>query len=613
MKCALNNTVKSLWADGDKIKIGKAIAGEMEKNLKEDDYFYTENYSERLSWENSIPELLEVLMMAGLADLNIILEYQSSIGNRMDAVIVGYDHKNKPLVLVVELKQWNKIISNRSSAHTEVCLCMGKELQYRQHPLSQVNFYKKSLKNHHSMIHNNNINVIAIAFLHNFIDKSTLFSNNYNHYKRLENNVFVKNERDKLIQNLSNLFQNKNSQKLAIEFLDGEYILGKTGLDGIKSVISNKENALMISDQNEINTRISKELNKFKKDQKSRLLVVKGGPGTGKTVLGLHILHYYMSTLTNNHDDALFTFAKSRTLSQVIVGEAGAMVPVLDEKNIKSKSLVIIDEAHRIENVERELDKYFNNNPKFILVLQDDKQRIRRRENGTYERFIEYTKTRNLPIFEEEFALTVQKRNGLFSDFVKNIDEFLYNPSVKYSDTKLGFDIQIDSSLHNIDEFLKKKIENGYTAKWYAAFSWPWSQDTNKNDIRIQSGAEYFEKPWNPMHNQHNWYKNSNYKSIDQVGCIYTAQGLDYDYTGLIWWDDLKWDNIQQQWVFDLDKNEDTFFKKQLEGSTVTSEEKLQLVLNTYRVLLTRAIRGTRIWFVNKETEEHFKRYFNID
>ncbi len=127
----------------------------------------------------------------------------------------------------------------------------------------------------------------------------------------------------------------------------------------------------------------------------------------------------------------------------------------------------------------------------------------------------------------------------------------------------------LSHSLKIIDEQLLKMKELGETAKWFAPYDWPWKSRNNltiSNDIEIQDkDGTIFQKQWNPMKNQYEWYKDADETSFNQVGSVYTAQGLDYDYTGFIWYDDLRWDKSISKWVFDLTKVKDQTFVKQVE------------------------------------------------
>lgn len=173
--------------------------------------------------------------------------------------------------------------------------------------------------------------------------------------------------------------------------------------------------------------------------------------------------------------------------------------------------------------------------------------------------------------------------------------------------------------------------------KWYAPFCWAWSGSVQQQDISIPQADGTFRKMWNPKGGQYRWYEGKRAEDLDQVGCIYTAQGLEYDDTGVIWWDDLCWDPQSRDWQVDLDKCCDGQFVRSIvehfggrlrsrsapwsvmhDGQWKNMAQFLldsgadmaaitELVLNTYRVLLTRAKGSVHVWFKDPCTRDHVR------
>jgi len=91
-----------------------------------------------------------------------------------------------------------------------------------------------------------------------------------------------------------------------------------------------------------------------------------------------------------------------------------------------------------------------------------------------------------------------------------------------------------------------------------------------------------------------------NPNGINQVGCIYTAQGFEFDYVGVILGKDLRYDFNSGRWVGDNTKSYDTVVKK-------AEDNFVDLVKNTYRVLMTRGMKGCYLYFMDKDTENFFR------
>jgi len=124
---------------------------------------------------------------------------------------------------------------------------------------------------------------------------------------------------------------------------------------------------------------------------------------------------------------------------------------------------------------------------------------------------------------------------------------------------------------------------------------------------------EHYTRPWNA------WYDLARLPAsipssdlwayaaggIDQVGCVYTAQGFEFDYVGVIVGKDLVYRFSQQDWVAQAESCFDTVVK----GSPDRLPE---LLKNTYRVLLTRGLKGCYVFFEDKETGDYVKSRLDV-
>lgn len=598
--------------------------------------------SEYQSWCRSLPILLGVLHRAGMDRLSLALEYETPLGKRIDAVLLGEGRvTHRPLALIIELKQWSFIGENTKGKETFVRVCISpkeKLFEDREHPVQQTLTYKKHLKRNHSNVSSGKIDVLCCQFLHNFEQKEQLFEGNYSDYAFLKKETYVKGEEEKLEAFLRDTFSSSPNQEAVDLFLNGEYVFGSCDYEALRSVNEGKENAVMIDEQKEINKRVYKILEQLKEDPSHReLVVISGAPGTGKTVIGLHMLWLYgiIFEKTRQHGlKCVFSMPRSRTLAQVIQG--ASHIPIVYLENIAAgMDMAVIDEAHRIERLDETMRTLFTK-AKIVVVLQDDHQRVRLSEEGTVENFVRFAGREGIAC--ETFCLTVQKRLQYLSNYVQCLHKLLYERYDAPIPECDGIELICWDSLLGLDKYLHQMQENKKHVKWYAPFCWPWSRDAQKKDISIQTDEGTFEKPWNPEHGQYEWYQGARESDLDQVGCIYTAHGLQFEHTGLIWWDDLRWNEARSDWEIDLNASQDWQFIRSIvefyggklasdkspwqvrDGGTVWDiytflqrrgadmDAIKELVLNTYWVLLTRALKGVSIWFKDNATAEHFRK-----
>ena len=117
-----------------------------------------------------------------------------------------------------------------------------------------------------------------------------------------------------------------------------------------------------------------------------------------------------------------------------------------------------------------------------------------------------------------------------------------------------------------------------------------------------------YVRPWNAHENASNLAKDIpkaplwaySPGGIDQIGCVYTAQGFEFDYAGVIFGLDLRYDLDEQTWIGDKTASHDTTVKR-------SKDQFMDLVKNTYRVLLSRGMKGCYVYFMDKDTERFFK------
>jgi hypothetical protein len=206
-----------------------------------------------------------------------------------------------------------------------------------------------------------------------------------------------------------------------------------------------------------------------------------------------------------------------------------------------------------------------------------------------------------------EFELEVQFRCGGSAGFVNWVDNTLgieRTANVLWTGAA-AFDFKILPTPAAVEKAIRAKVADGITGRIAAGFCWKWSTDPDEsgalvNDIVIDD----WRKPWNARPDSVGLAEGIPRASLwatepgglEQVGCIYTAQGFEFDYIGVIWGKDLVYDLDQQTWVGNSKESCDGEVKR-------SGDAFLDLVKNTYRVLLTRGMKGCYVCFLDQSTE----------
>jgi len=155
-----------------------------------------------------------------------------------------------------------------------------------------------------------------------------------------------------------------------------------------------------------------------------------------------------------------------------------------------------------------------------------------------------------------------------------------------------------------VETAIRAKSGQGTTARLAAGFCWDWS-DPNPDGTLVEDVViGDWRKPWNAKPDAGRLAKGippaelwaTDPGGMGQVGCIYTAQGFEVDYIGVLWGKDLTYDLDDNKWVGNKQESRDRTVKQ-------SKTDFLELVKNTYRVLLSRGMKGCYVCFLDKDTE----------
>jgi hypothetical protein len=281
-----------------------------------------------------------------------------------------------------------------------------------------------------------------------------------------------------------------------------------------------------------------------------------------------------------------------------------------------SIDVLMCDEAHRIRETSnnrftpavaksgrRQIDELLDAARTTVFFI-DDQQVVRPGETGSTN----YIRERALRLGCEvsQFELEVQFRCAGSEGFVNWIDNTLaIRPTANVLWTgEEHFDFKILGTVQELEEAIHKQVQAGATARLVAGYCWPWSKPNSAGELLTDVKIGSWVRPWNARPDAGRLRKGIppaplwayDPGGMNQVGCVYTAQGFEFDYVGVIWGLDLTYRFSQQRWVGDKSASYDSVVKR-------SGERFSDLVKNTYRVLLSRGLKGCYVVFLDRETE----------
>jgi uncharacterized protein len=588
------------------------------------EYFrFNPSPSEINSWRNSLRAVTLVFQYSNLVNQGIILEYQLPLtSKRLDCLICGRDGAAKDNAVIIELKQWDKCSS--ANGENEVITWVGGNREVL-HPSVQVGRYKMYLEDTHTAFYSaeNPIALNACTYLHNYnyYTDDVLLAKKFE--GALENYpLFTADDVNKLKAYLVPKLEGGQGIDVLRRIEESKYRPSKKLMDHVGNVIKGKPEYILLDEQQIVYDRVLSSAQEGFHDKQKTVIIVKGGPGTGKSVIAINLMADLLLKEFNAHY-ATGSRAFTETLRRIIGARGAAQFKYFNsysEAENNALDVLIADEAHRLRATSnnrftpksKRLDipqiEELINASKVAAFFIDDAQTVRPGEIGSVQYIKEYALKNNCRIFEYE--LEAQYRcNGsdAFVNWVNNTLGIKKTANVIWDQFE-EFDFRVFDSPLDLETAIRQKVTAEYTGRVTAGFCWPWSNPnpdgTLENDVIIGN----YRRPWNarpearilaqgiPKSNL--WAYDPD--GINQIGCVYTAQGFEFDYAGVIFGNDLAYNFDRQSWEGCTENSADNVVKR-------SKEKFVDLVKNTYRVLLSRGMKGCYVFFVDKDTERFFK------
>jgi|TARA_Y100000294_G_scaffold44298_1_gene40827 hypothetical protein len=589
-----------------------------------DQFRYNPSNNEIRSWQNSLRAICQIIEHSNLNDNGIILEYQLPLtSRRLDVLLTGVDSNSVENALIIELKQWDSCTS--SSSPNEVVTFVGGGNREVLHPSVQVGQYHLYLLDTHTVFYESDpISLSSCSYLHNYhaSDKDVLYESKFDKWMN-EYPLFTADDVVELSSLMKEKLANGNGMDILKKVEESEYRPSKKLMEHVGNVIKGKKEYILLDDQLVAYDKVYTCAKEGYHDKKKSVIVIKGGPGTGKSVIAINLMADLLFDGFNTHY-ATGSRAFTETLRKVIGTRGTPQFKYFNSyinADYNAIDVLISDEAHRIRKTSNNRFMKASNKSKIPQIqelirvakvpvfLLDDDQVVRPDEVGSVELIKNTAKELNCDYFEYE--LEAQFRcagSDAFVNWINNTLGIKRTANVLWNGDE-DFDFKVFPSPISLENEIREKVDQGYTARMTAGFCWEWSKTLNadgtlKNDVVV---GDYL-RPWNAQPNAARlaagipkaplWAYNPN--GIDQVGCVYTAQGFEFDYVGVIFGLDLKYDLDGQNWIGYKNESHDRVVKR-------AGDQFIDLIKNTYRVLLSRGMKGCYIHFMDKNTERFFR------
>lgn len=574
--------------------------------------------AELRSWKNSLLALSNVLNNPRMPkDVGVGVEFQiPKTSKRIDIILSGVNSDGELTSVIIELKQWES--ASKTSMDGIVKTFIGGGYRNVSHPSYQVWSYSQLLRDFAAVVEEKSIQTHPCSYLHNMAHLGDLANECYSEHVS-NAPMFTGLDGHMLLEFiLSHLVKGDSCETIQL-LSNSEIAPSKSLADALKGMIEGNEEFVLLDEQKVV---FERALSMASHLDSKQVYIVRGGPGTGKSVLAINLLSRLVSEqlnaryITKNaapravYESRLSGHMRKTRISALFTGSGSFVNTPSDDYDV-----LVVDEAHRLNaksglygNLGENQIKEIINSSKLSIFFIDEYQKIHIRDVGSEELIRSYASELGAIVYDDD--LVSQFRCGGSDGYLAWVDNTLERKATAnvHIDSK-QIDFQVFDNPADLHAAIRSKNDSGQKSRVVAGYCWDWvsKKDPQKDDIILSNGA--FSAKWNLTEHGSLWIEKD--ESIDEVGCIHTCQGLELDYVGVIIGPDLRCnDGVIITDVSNRSKSDASIrgLKKMMkEDPSKAVVLGRDIVLNTYRTLLTRGMKGCYVYCTDPELSLHFK------
>ena len=585
----------------------------------------TTGLSELNAWRNSLKEMYITLNDSDIPkDAGVAIEYNiPQTSKRVDFLISGYGLNGKGNVVIVELKQWEKLTAiDGQDAIVETYT--GGANRRVVHPCYQAWSYAALIRDYNEYVQDNEIGLHPCAYLHNYprIENDPLDKEQYQDIMK-ETPAFTYGQREALRTFIKKQIVTGDKEDTLLKIEHGKIKPSKQLQDALVNMLKGNKEFVMLDEQKVVYEEILNEARLSAEDENKRVVIVKGGPGTGKSVVAINLLAeltkedqfcQYVSKNSAPRNVYRKKLKGSIRKSSIDNMFKGSGIYTETENNVIDT--ILVDEAHRLNEKSGMFHHIGENQIKEIIhaakcsvFFIDESQRVTLQDIGSVDEIRKWASAENAQITEME--LVSQFRCNGSDGYLAWLDHTLeIRDTANFDMADIDYDIRIFDSPVRMQELIMERNRTSHNrARILAGYCWDWKKegvnDPSVHDIKIGD----FEISWN-LKNTTTYAIDEN--SVQEAGCIHTSQGLEFEYVGVIIGDDMRYENGRIVTDFTKRAKTDQSLKgiKKLykEDPNRAEKEADEIIKNTYRTLMTRGMKGCYVYCTDRHLSAYLKK-----
>lgn len=580
------------------------------------------------SWKNSMQYMRGVLSDNEIPDnTGIAIEYNiPPTGCRIDFMMSGYK-KNESNVVIVELKQWDRATEvEQMDGIYKVNTYTGGGLRDVNHPSYQVMTYANLIKDYNESVQIKDINVVPCAYLHNYYFDSddTLLSDNYKEYTSAAP-LFGHNDVLKLREFIKKYIENGDDGKILFDIDNGRIRPSKMLQDSLAQMLKGNKEFYMIDNQKIVYEYAIKNAIETLSSNSKNVMIVRGGPGTGKSVLAINLLvelsNRKMTTFYVSKNDAprkVYSSKLKGSFNKLFIEHLFLGSGKFVKSDSNELDCLIVDEAHRLNeksgfyhNEGENQIKEIINAARFSIFFIDENQKVTLNDIGSEELIKKFANDLGAGIYT--YDLDSQFRCNGSDGYLAWLDNALeIRKTANFDIDGFDYDFKVFDDPNEMRKAIEDKNKVNNKSRLVAGYCWNWPTGNTRNDTNfheITIPEHNFEISWN-LDGGEAFAIGGN--SINEAGCIHTVQGLEFDYVGVIIGDDIRYENGHILTDYTKRAKTDTSLNGIKKLANEQGQDKANIIAdaiikNTYRTLMTRGMKGCYIYCTDSQLSAYFK------
>lgn len=567
-----------------------------------------------LSWRNSMQYMHMILGTDAIADgCGVAIEFGVPYTNsRIDFLLTGHQDGGRDAAVIIELKQWQTVevvTGKKAVVRTRFMHGPGET----SHPSYQAWSYAWMLEAYNQAVRDCDVDLAPCAYLHNYVESAgydPLRDPAYLEYLKLAP-AFCRQDAEKLRSFICQHITHGDEGQVLYRIDAGKLRPSKSLQDALTGMLKGNTEFVMIDDQKLVYEHAMYLARRARYTGEKHVMVVRGGPGTGKSVVAVNLLvnltrdgmvakyvtknsaprHVYSNLLRKGDNTKAY-------VENLFVGPSKFYLHDGDPLDA-----LVVDEAHRLN--ERSIyDPAGENQIKeiidaalFSIFFIDEEQRVTMKDIGSVEDIREFAAAAGAQVHEDD--LRSQFRCNGSEGYLTWLDDVLGIHRANEDVADLEYDFRIFDDPNVMHAAIEERNEVSNKARVVAGYCWEWDKNgrANPNHCDVVIPSHDYARSWN-LNNSTTWAIDEG--SIHQVGCIHTCQGLEFDYVGVIVGNDMQFSegNVVTNRTSRAKSDKALHGIQKLASHEPELAHRIsdELIRNTYRVLMTRGMKGCYVF-----------------